>query len=151
MSGLKNILSEMFNTSKNTYLNEITTYQLGLPQGHLNSSHTFESMKTVALNDLLVFRSFTNADLLLSGSLQQRNLFSYSSVLSKTEKKYLNKSNVAFSLPKSSHYMFLIFPKKNSSLFSPPQPSKTCIQPNAFLLRQKRSLNMCHYRFNFLQ
>lgn len=70
MSGLKNILSEMFNTSKNIYLNEITTYQLGLPQGHLNSSHTFESMKTVALNDLLVFRSFTNADLLLSGSLQ---------------------------------------------------------------------------------
>lgn len=64
MSGLRIILLEKLNISKNIYLTH-TTCQVGLIQGHLNSNHIFEIKKMIALNVLLL-RSFTNSDLLLT-------------------------------------------------------------------------------------
>lgn len=53
MSGLRIILLEKFNTPKNIYLNDTPTCQ-GLTQGHLSSSHIFESKKITALNVLVI-------------------------------------------------------------------------------------------------
>lgn len=54
-----------------------------------------------------------------------------------SRKKYLNKSTVAFSLPNSSRYMLLIFPKKNSLLSLYPNPQKPIVSLTLFLLGRR--------------
>lgn len=137
MSELKIILSEKCNISKNIYLNKITTCQIGLIQGHLNPSHIFESKK-ITLNVLPLFRSFTNSNMLLTQLLQLVQLIFLQQCIKQHRKKVLNKSNVSFSFPNSSHYMFLIFPKRNSSLLSlTPSLQKPVTSLRPFLLGRR--------------